>query len=116
MGSYLTFCQVGSFIVSHRRNALRRHSSSHSGSFFFCEMRRTTSSFRPLAIVSLSTSLTKPYLYSRWAICSMVSVAVAIGFERASGARYTLNDVPQPQLLLALGLLKMNPLLTRLVS
>jgi hypothetical protein len=31
----------------------------------------------------------------------MVSVAVLIG--------YTLNEVPHPQLLLALGLLKMNP-------
>jgi len=29
---------------------------------------------------------------------------------------YTLKDVPQPQLLLAFGLLKMNPLLTRPVS
>ena len=33
-----------------------------------------------------------------------------------SGRAYTLNDVPHPQLLFAFGLLKMNPLLTRLVS
>src|SRR3954462_8485455 len=109
MGSYLTFCQVGSFMVSHRRNALRRHSSSHSGSFFFCEMRRTTSSLNRLGIASLSTSLTKPYLYSRLASCSIVSVAVRM-------SHYTLNDVRERQNDLAFGLFKMKPLLTRLVS
>src|SRR5258708_27372172 len=78
IGGYLTFCQVGSFIVSQRRYAFRRHSSSHSGSFFFFEIRRTTSSLRPFGMVSLSTSVTKPYLYSRLASCSMVSVDVDI--------------------------------------
>src|SRR3954467_1765891 len=109
IGSYLTFCQVGSFIVSQTPNAFSRHSSSHSGSFFFCEIRRTTSSLSPFGIVSLSTSLTKPYLYSRLASCSIVSVAVLM-------SPYTLKDVPQPQEDLAFGLLKMKPLLTRLVS
>src|SRR6476619_6975243 len=64
------FCQA--------RNAFRRNSSSHSGSFFFAEIARTTSSLRPGGSVSDSMSVTKPYLYSRVASCSMVSVDVDI--------------------------------------
>ena len=36
--------------------------------------------------------------------------------ERSWSSIHTLNDVPHPQLDFAFGLLKMNPLLTRLVS
>ena len=62
MGPYFTFAHVGSVIVSQWRNDFRRHSSSHSGSSFFAEMRRTMSSFNPGATVSASMSVTKPYL------------------------------------------------------
>src|SRR5215207_6983443 len=58
-------------MVSHRRYALRRHSSSHSGSFFFAEMSRTVSSLSPRGMVSASMSVTKPYWYSRLTSCSM---------------------------------------------
>src|SRR5262249_61729278 len=106
---------------------LGRHSSSHSGSFFFCEISRTISSLSPFGIVSVSTSVTKPYLYSRFASCSIVSVDVdmsvvalrawgARGLRAAGPERYTLKLVPHPHELFAFGLLKMNPLLTRLVS
>src|SRR4051812_22642531 len=78
MGSYLTFCQVGSFIASQMRYAFSRHSSSQSGSFFFLEISLTTSSFNPFGIVSASTSVTKPYLYSRVASSSIVCVDVDI--------------------------------------
>src|SRR5439155_7433739 len=54
------------------------HSSSHSGSFLMAEMRRTTSSFRPGGSASASTSVTKPYLYSRVASSSIASVDVDI--------------------------------------
>src|SRR5215208_7992905 len=54
----------GSVSLSQPRNALSRHSSSHSGSPFFAEMRRMMSSFRPLGAESDSISVTKPYLYS----------------------------------------------------
>src|SRR5438876_2035850 len=40
------------------------------------EMRRTTSSFRPGGSASASTSVTKPYLYSRVASSSIASVDV----------------------------------------
>ena len=48
----------------------------------------------------------------------MVSVDVDMkSFQLpASSFQQTLNDVPQPHVDLAFGLLKMNPLLTRLVS
>jgi hypothetical protein len=39
------------------RYAFNRHSSSHSGSFFFSEISRTTSSLNPFGIVSVSTSV-----------------------------------------------------------
>src|SRR6476659_811726 len=103
-------CHVGSFIFCQTRNAFSRHSSSHSGSFFFAEIIRTTSSLRPFGISSASMSVTNPYLYSRVASSSMVSVDVDIG----SGQ--TLNDSPQPHELFALGLLNMKPRLMRLVS
>ena len=69
------FCQA--------RNAFRRNSSSHSGSLFFAEIARTTSSLRPGGSVSDSMSVTKPYLYSRVASCSMVSVEVVISARSA---------------------------------
>src|SRR5687767_5111166 len=102
MGSNLTFCQFGSFIVSHRRYAFSRHSSSHSGSPFLAEMRRTTSSFSPFGMVSASTSVKKPYLYSRVASCSMVSGAVDI-ILKLSALSFQLS-VPSWQLALALWL------------
>jgi hypothetical protein len=64
----VTFAQVGSFSFSSiwrkRSSALRRQSSSHSGSRFFAEIRRTISAFRPGGTASSSMSVTKPYLYS----------------------------------------------------
>src|SRR5438046_3215689 len=65
MGGYRTLPQCGSFIVSQRRYALRRHSSMNSGSFFFAEIVRIISSLRPGGTVSVSTSVTNPYAYSR---------------------------------------------------
>src|SRR5512138_1691231 len=50
----------------------------NSGSRFLAEIRRTTSSLSPLGTVSVSTSVTKPYLYSWFANASMVSVDVLI--------------------------------------
>src|SRR6188508_2784027 len=64
MGPYVTLGQCGSVIVCQRRNALRRQSSSHSGSFFLAEMIRTVSSESPAAIVSDSMSVSKPAWYS----------------------------------------------------
>ena len=52
----------GSFIVCQWRNAFKRRSSIHSGSPFFSEMSRTTSSFSPRPIVSVAISDVKPYL------------------------------------------------------
>ena len=53
---------LGSVISRHARNAASRHSSSHSGSVFLAEMKRTVSSLRPGGAVSASISVTKPYL------------------------------------------------------
>src|ERR1043165_6101963 len=50
----------------------------NSGSFFFAEISRITSSFNPAGIVSASISVTKPYLYSRWARSSAVSTLFII--------------------------------------
>ena len=72
-------------ISRKRRYALRRQSSSHSGSFFFAEIRRTMSSSRPVGIDSCSMSVTKPYWYSRFASCS--SVGSRFGHRLSSGAR-----------------------------
>src|SRR3954469_19394151 len=66
----------------HALSALRRHSSIHSGSRFFSEMALTTSSFNPGGNVSASIRVSKPYLYSWVASCSMVSVAVLIDLPR----------------------------------
>src|SRR5437764_6809550 len=52
-------------MVSHRRYALSRHSSMNSGSFFFAEIVRMMSSLSPAGTVSVSTSVTNPYAYSR---------------------------------------------------
>src|SRR5438105_2728017 len=50
-------------MVIQRRYAPSRQSSIHSGSPFLFEMKRTISSLRPLAAVSDSMSVVKPYLY-----------------------------------------------------
>ena len=73
MSGYRLSLQSGSSMVSHLRNALSRNSSIHSGSFFFAEMMRTVSSDRPLGIVSVSMSVTKPALYGFASICWILS-------------------------------------------
>src|SRR5687767_226569 len=84
------------------RNALSRHSSSHSGSFFLAEISLTTSSLSPFGISSASTSVTKPYLYSRVASSSIVSVLVDIslcshpGFRDLGLARSRVKREPAP--------------------
>src|SRR3546814_818597 len=79
MAGNVTSGQVGSGMVIQCRYAFRRHSSSHSGSAFLAEMKRTISSFRPLGAVSASMSVTKPYLYlSSARTCSTVSRLAAI--------------------------------------
>src|SRR3970282_279788 len=50
----------------------------NSGSCFFAEIRRITSSFKPGGTVSASMSVTKPYLYSLWVRSSTVLVAAFI--------------------------------------
>jgi len=61
--SYESFAQEGSFIVCQNSNALRRLSSSHSGSPFLAEIKRIMSALSPFGAVSASMSVTKPYLY-----------------------------------------------------
>src|SRR6185295_18515416 len=73
--------------VTQHRNAFNRHSNSHSGSFFFFEIRRTVSSVNPRGAASASTSVTKPYSYSLFTNCSIVSVAVLINVPPHSIAR-----------------------------
>src|SRR3972149_6400177 len=51
----------------------------NSGSCFFAEIRRMTSSLKPAGIVSASISVTKPYLYSPRVKSSTLGVAVFIG-------------------------------------
>src|SRR3990170_1986788 len=93
MGPYFTFAHVGSFIVSQWRYARRRHSSSHSGSFFFWEIRRTMSSLRPFGTISSSMSATNPALYSRVASSCWIaafetmsdSLREGLGTHEASG-------------------------------
>src|SRR3954451_24580724 len=70
--------QRGSAMVSQCRYAFRRHCSIKSGSFFLAEIWRMISSFRPRGTVSVSTWVTKPYLYSRLASSAIVLVAVVI--------------------------------------
>ncbi len=60
MGPYDTAAHCGSTIFCHRRNAARRHSSSHEGSSFFAEMKRTVSSVRPGGADSETMSLSQP--------------------------------------------------------
>src|SRR5215203_7087849 len=79
MGPYVTLGQCGSVIVCQRRNALRRHSSSHSGSFFLAEMIRTVSSDSPGAMVSASMSVSKPAWYS---LLISDSIELLIGSRR----------------------------------
>src|SRR5450759_4310602 len=64
MAGYVTRAHFGSVMVSQWRYAFSRHSSSHSGSPFLPEMRRTTSSERPAGMLSVSMSVTKPCWYS----------------------------------------------------
>src|SRR5215212_11420126 len=71
-------------MVSHVRYAFSRHSSSHCGSCLRSEIARTTSSLSPGGNVSASTSVTKPYLYSLDASCSMVSVDVLMMYGCAA--------------------------------
>src|SRR5262249_14305207 len=56
--------------------AFNRHSSIHCGSLFFSEIIRMIPSFRPRGTVSDSISVTNPYLYSRLASASIVSISV----------------------------------------
>src|SRR5437899_3648743 len=72
MGPYVTFDQWGSLILSQFRYALSRHASIHSGSPFFAEMSRMTSSFKPAGTTSDSMSVTKPYLYGCWTCASIL--------------------------------------------
>src|SRR5215207_1993890 len=60
-------------MVSQCRYASRRHSSIHSGSLFFLEMKATISSDRPLGALSDSISVVKPYLYLSTSIFLMRS-------------------------------------------
>ena len=50
--------------VTQCRKAFSRFSSIQSGSFFLAEIRRTTSSLRPLGATSDSMSMVNPHLYS----------------------------------------------------
>src|SRR5215467_12291956 len=67
-------------MVSQWRYALSLHSSMNSGSFFFEDIRRMTSSLKPGATESVSISVTNPYLYSWFAIDSSVCSGVLIEF------------------------------------
>src|SRR5688572_33171319 len=97
-------CHVGSTIFSQARYDFSRNSSIHSGSPFFAEIARTTSSLRPGGKVSDSRMVSKPYLYSRVASCSMVSSEVDIifcvfSFFHSRGApppRACLSDAQRP--------------------
>ena len=73
----MTFGQCGSFIVCQRLYALSLHSSNQVGSSFFAEMSRITASLRPGGSVSVSTSVTKPYAYSRLTRVSMDELMTA---------------------------------------
>ena len=59
---------IGGIEVQHER---RRNSSIHSGSPFLLEMKVMVCSSRPGGRVSLSMSVTKPAVYSRWTSCSI---------------------------------------------
>ena len=48
--------QFGIGFLSKMRSAFSRRSSIHSGSLFFAEMSRTTSSFRPRCALAPATS------------------------------------------------------------
>src|SRR5690349_22307862 len=76
IAGYVTFGQVGDVISFQALKAFRRHSSSQAGSCLRSEIMRTMSSFRPRGTVSASIGVSNPYLYSRVASCSIVSVDV----------------------------------------
>jgi Fe-S cluster assembly protein SufB len=66
--------------VQHHPDLVRKYLGSvvpHTDNFF-AEITRMTSSLSPFGTVSVSTSVKNPYLYSRVASCSMVSVEVDI--------------------------------------
>src|SRR5438046_7784251 len=69
-------------MVSQCRNALSRHASMNSGSSFFFEISRITSSFKPAGTTSDSMSVTKPYLYGCW---TWASILVIVAPEVLSG-------------------------------
>src|SRR5688572_20652612 len=74
--------------VRQWRYALRRHSRSHSGSPFFAEMRRTTSSSSPCGIASDSMSVTKPWRYAcpaRSRMSLLVSCSVVTSSSPSAG-------------------------------
>ena len=61
-GGNETLCHSGGVIVSQKRNACSRQSSSQSGSCFLAEISRMMSSFSPGGIRSSSIGVTNPYL------------------------------------------------------
>src|SRR5437588_6004810 len=76
------------------------------------------SSFSPLGIVSVSMSVTNPHLYScltRSSSSSVELISLSLRVFRCSGVQvldtypFGVNDVPQPQLREAFGLLKTHP-------
>ena len=68
-----------------------------SGSPFFAEMRRITSSLRPGATLSWSISVTKPYWYSWSAMAWIVALSAMCmsrldwGFGEQNGGFYIKN-------------------------
>src|SRR5947208_3734916 len=93
----------GSSIFSQLRYALRRNASSHSGSFFFAEIRRTVSSLSPRGIVSASISVTQPYLYSRFASISAVLIFVSTNRTHRSELRLEFLNLMQARVNLGFG-------------
>src|SRR5688572_11458098 len=88
------------------RYAFRRHCNMNSGSFFFAEITRTISSFKPGGTVSDSMSVMNPYLYSRPASSSSVSLALFIiefPVQTPLFTFQTVKEAPQPQAFLTLG-------------
>src|SRR5690606_7554097 len=77
IGAIFSLAQSGRVMPCQRRKAFSRHSVMNSGSFFFDEIRRTTSSLRPGGIWSDSISVTKPCWYSLCTSASRVAVESA---------------------------------------
>src|SRR6516162_3599458 len=85
MGGCSTVAHCGSLMVSQCRKAARRHSSMKSGSFFFSEIRRMTSSEMPRGNVSDRTSVTKLCGYSlriKSLILDSVELMADLRFQR----------------------------------